>query len=261
MEAHHREAIARLVQLLEPDSHILALILGGSLAHGFARTDSDVDVVIVVAADEFQLRTQENRLHYLNRELCGYPGGYVDGKYVDLELLSLVPARGSEPARYAYKDSQLLIARDPAIERVLAQIVRYPTGHARERIERFAAHLLAWQWYYREGARQQNQYLMCLAIQKIVLFSGRIVLTRNALLYPYHKWLLAELGRAQHKPENLLTDIADLLAEPSEDKATAYCRRILAFAECTEEVLAWPNQFIRDSELNWVHQAPPVDDM
>jgi predicted nucleotidyltransferase len=36
---------------LEPDPSILALLLAGSIAHGFAGPDSDIDVAIVVEPD------------------------------------------------------------------------------------------------------------------------------------------------------------------------------------------------------------------
>ena len=48
LTAHHRAAIERLVARLEPDTDILALLLAGSLAHGYARTDSDIDVMVLV---------------------------------------------------------------------------------------------------------------------------------------------------------------------------------------------------------------------
>src|SRR5262245_34741956 len=37
LTAHHRRAIDRLIAKLEPDPDILALLLAGSIAHGYAR--------------------------------------------------------------------------------------------------------------------------------------------------------------------------------------------------------------------------------
>ncbi len=261
MEKHQQESIDRLVDLLAREPGIVALILGGSIAHGFATADSDIDVAIVVEPGEYQRRRNENRLVYFNRELCHYEGGYVDGKYMDLEFLRLVAARGSEPARYAFKDCHLLFCRDAEVERVLAEIERYPSEHGRERIERFAAQVLAWKWYYGEAARKQNLYLTTLSVQKLILFGGRIVLAANEMLYPYHKWLLEELKKAARKPEHLLADIETLMTAHSLDKVDAYCTKMLAFAGCIAEDLRWPNQFVRDSEQNWITHEPPIDDL
>src|SRR5690606_15122884 len=122
--------------------------------------------------------------HYNNRDLCSYDG-YIDGKYMDMDFLRLVAERGSEPARYAFKDCRILFSRAPDLRETLDAIARYPAEGRRERIERFAAQLLAWRWYYSEALRQRSAYLTCLALHKIVLFTGRIVLAENSMLYPY----------------------------------------------------------------------------
>ena len=43
----------------------------------------------------------EHTLTVCAPELCNYPGGDVDGKYIDLTFLEQVAGRGSEPARFA----------------------------------------------------------------------------------------------------------------------------------------------------------------
>ncbi len=261
MEQHHQEALNRLVRIFEREDHVRALLLGGSIAHGFAQPDSDIDVSIVVDTQDFARRQQENRLLYYNAELCAYEGGYIDGKYTHPGLLKLVAERGSEPARYAFKDCRVLFSHDPEIERLLARIVRYPAEGKGRRIERFAAQVQAWRWYYGEAVKKRNRYLAVLAIQKIVLFSGRIVLTVNEMLYPFHKWLLTELGKAERKPAQLLAGIEELLTAPTVEKVDSYCATVLAFAGYREEAHSWPNQFMLDSELNWLSQEPPVDDL
>src|SRR3954462_3341700 len=125
MAPHHAASIRNLVAEFERDPAVLAVLLGGSLAHGFARPDSDIDVAIVLTAAEFQQRQQTGKLHYNNRTLCTYDG-YIDGKYMDEAFLRLVAARGSDPARYAFKDCRILFSRVAGLEDLLATIVRYP---------------------------------------------------------------------------------------------------------------------------------------
>ncbi len=119
MEAHHSQSIDNLTGFMQKDDTIFALIPGGSLAHGFAKSDSDIDVTMVVSTEEYRRRTRENILHYNNRELCTYQNGYIDGKYVDQGFLEAVAERGSDPARYAFHNNRILISRltgEPAID-------------------------------------------------------------------------------------------------------------------------------------------------
>lgn len=143
MEPHHVRSINNLTEAFEAEPTVLALILGGSIAHGFEKPDSDIDVTIVVDPAEYQARVQSDRLHYNNRELCTYEKGYIDGKYVDVEFLRTVAERGSDPARYAYHGSRILFSRVAGLEQLLVAITRYPVEQKGERIERFIAQLLA----------------------------------------------------------------------------------------------------------------------
>lgn len=263
MEPHHAKSIQNLVEEFKKDPKVLALILGGSLAHGFARPDSDIDVSIVVETGEHERRKRENKLHYNNRPLCTYEKGYIDGKYVDMEFLRLVAARGSDPARYAYQDSRILFSRIDGLEGVLAEIIRFPVEQKKERLDRFAAQLLAWRWYYREGLRQQNQYLVILALQKLVLFGCRVVLTENEILFPYHKWMLRVVATAARQPPGLLAAIDGLLANHSWDQVNEFCLGLLAFAgiDAAAADAVWPTRFMKDTELKWVQAEPGIDDL
>jgi predicted nucleotidyltransferase len=262
MEPHHASSIDNLVRALEPDPSILALVLAGSIAHGFAMPDSDIDVALVVEPEEYRRRRREETLHYVNAELCTYPG-YIDGKYVDLDFLRLVAERGSDPARFAFAGSRVLFSRIPDLEALLADITRYPVDQKRARTERFAAQIVAWRWYYSEAVRHQNRYLRALALQKLVLFGCRIVLNANELLYPYHKWLLRVVEAAPRQPAGFMAAIEQLLTDDSWPRVEAFSREVLDFAAVDPAELdaAWPSRFMKDTELFWVAHEAPIDDL
>ena len=232
VEPHHAASIQNLVHALEQDPSVLALVLAGSIAHGFARPDSDIDVAIVVEPDEYRRRQREETLHYVNSTLCTYPG-YIDGKFVDLDFLHLVAERGSDPARFAFQGSWVLFSRIPGVDALLADIARFPVDQQRSRADRFAAQLLAWRWYYREAARHENRYLRFLALQKLVLFGSRIVLNQNEMLYPYHKWLLRVVETAPRQPPGFMASIDRLLSDDSWDRVERFCRDVFAFPAST----------------------------
>ena len=262
MLPHHAQSIANLTAAFQADPSVLALILGGSLAHGFAKPDSDIDVAIVISAEDLARRRAEGKLHYNNRTLCTYDG-YIDGKYMDLDFLQLVAARGSDPIRFAFQGNRILFSRVAGLDELLAAIVRYPVAEKRERIERFVAQLLAWRWYYSEAIRQENQYLRTLAVQKLILFGSRLVLAENELFFPYHKWLLRVLATAPRQPANLQADIQALLAFPPWERVDTYVKNLLAFVglDFAAADALWPTRFMRDTELRWMTQEPCIDDL
>jgi predicted nucleotidyltransferase len=263
MEPHHEESINNLVIEMKTDDSILALILGGSLAHGFAGQDSDIDVAIVVSAGDMRKRREENQLVYVTRTPITYEGGYVDGKYVDLDFLEAVARRGSDPARFAFQGNRVLFSRIEGLEELFERIARFPVAEKDARRMRFAAQVMAWRWYFGEGARRNNHYLTTLALHKLVLFGGRLVLNENEMLYPYHKWLLRALEAAPRRPEGFMAVIAGLFESPSVDSVEAYIQSVLAFVGVDFEAagVSWPDFFIKDSEQTWLDGAAPIDDI
>ena len=261
VENHHKEAIEKFVQIQQTDETILAILLGGSLAHGFAAPEADIDLLIIVEEAEYQKRKEANKLAFSRRDLCNYPGGYIDCKVISVGFLYTLKARGSDPARYAFKDSIILFSRLNDLSRLLAEITRFPMEEREERKKRFAAQLLAWRWYYSEAVKKENQYLFYLAIQKIVLFSCRLVLNENNMLYPYHKWLLKVVARAPKKPKAFDDALAKLLADHNLNDVNQFCSVILDFVGIEEKTLDWPNQFMIDTEFNWMEHEAPVDDL
>ena len=65
---------------------MLGVLVGGSIAHGFATATSDVDLLIVVSDAEWERRLAAGDTTELDRESATYEGGYVDCKYTSLGL-------------------------------------------------------------------------------------------------------------------------------------------------------------------------------
>lgn len=261
MSPHQRETIERTQAHFAASPEVVALLLGGSIAHGFCTPASDVDVMIVVSDAEHRVRLAAGRTCFFSRELCTYPEGYVDGKYISEAFLREVSAKGSEPARFAFKDAQVLFSRRPGLAPLLAEVALYPAAEKSSRIRRFQAQFEAWTWYCGEALKRSNLPLLRTAVSKLTLFGGRIVLAHNELLYPYHKWFLRVLAEAPEKPEGLLAQIESLAAEPTAGKVEAFGQTIRNFRPWKISHATWPAQFMEDSELNWLKHPTPVDDL
>ena len=96
MYEHHQRVIARLVEQFKADPACLGLIIGGSLARGWGRADSDIDVLILISEQDFQQRMETGNVLYFDRDICDYEGGYIDGKYIDTAYLRDAAERGIE---------------------------------------------------------------------------------------------------------------------------------------------------------------------
>lgn len=261
VEKHHQESLDNYLEVCRNDESILAVLLVGSIAHGFDRPDSDVDLCLVVDPDEFSRRKAAHKLAFSVREYCTWEGGYLDCKVVDVDFLKQVAESGSDPARYAFKDSRIVYTKLPDLEQLLADIVTYPAADIETRRDRFASQILAWKWYYSEGVKKENLYLRNLAVHKLVLFGTRIVLNENRMLYPFHKWMLRVLASCDRTPEGFIGAINDLLANHTLEKVNSYCDMVFAFIGYTDQSVDWPNWFMSDSEQNWIEHEAPIDDL
>ncbi len=261
MEKHHQESIDLFIEKYINDPDILAILLGGSLAHGFAKNDSDIDVFILVGSEEYQRRKSSNKLAFSLWDICTYENGYIDCKVIDIDLLERVSQHGSDPARYAFKDNRILFSKSDNLPELLSVISAFPKSKIEERRKRFASQLLAWKWFYSEGIKKGNKYLIFLSIQKIALFSSRIILNENELLYPYHKWMLEEVKKASQKPSGFMGKLDALFDAHTLEKVNDFCTEVLSFIDFNEKTVDWPNYFLKDSEQNWTEHEPPVDDL
>ena len=260
MLPHHRESIERTAARLREEPGVLAVVLGGSIAHGFAAEDSDIDVLIVVSDDEYAERLRDGRLQFFDTDLCTYANGYVDGKYLALSLLRQTAERGSEPARYAFQGAQILFSRVDGLDTLVREIARYPLAGKDERLARFYAQFETWHWYAHEALRWRNPNLLGTAVSKMVLFGGRLILAQNEILYPFHKWFLRVLESAPDRPADLMQRIAALYDDASEDNLRALYGCI-AFHRSWPADTPWPVRFHLDTELAWLDGRASVEEL
>jgi hypothetical protein len=253
MREQHRRTIDRLLPHFQADPACLALLVGGSIARGWERDDSDVDILIVVSDEDYTLRLQENRLHFFSMEFSDYPGGYVDGKFLSRGFLEEAADHGSEPARAAFQGVLPVWSRFPGLEELLARIPVYPEAQRGERLQSFLAQVLAMQWYVGEAEKRGDPYLLAKMSADLVLYGGRLILAYNRILFPFHKWFLTELRNAPEKPEGLVELAEELAAHPSKAGADRFTQCLLDFHAWELPPEGWPTRFMQDTEWTWRH--------
>jgi predicted nucleotidyltransferase len=258
---HHQATIDRVADEFGQMDEILALVVGGSVAHGFASETADVDVMFIVSNEEYQERLDRRALTYVNWDLATYEGGYVDGKFITTDFLRLVAEKGSEPARFAFKDAFVAFSRIDGLDALLQAASRYPVEGKADRIKRFYAQFEAWKWYIREAKKHDNLYLLTTAVANFTLFAGRLILAYNEELYPYHKWFMRVLEQVAHKPEGLGDQIELVLTHREDSDIDRLYGMITEFSDWGCEPHRWSMQFMLDSELNWIDGTTPVADL
>jgi len=261
IRAHHQRAIDRLADAYRDDPAFLGLIIGGSIAKGFARDDSDVDFMMVATDEEFQRRALDND-YFINRtDLCDYEGGYVDGKIVDVTYLEDVAARGNEPTRAAFEGVFMPFSHTTQLAELVERIPVYQEAGHDDRVWSFYCMAFIQQWLMNEATRHNNAYTIMRAASQLSLFCGRLILAHNRRLFPYHKWLPRTLELVDDKPTDFMNNFNALLASPG--KATAD-----ALFGCVREHRDWGitdleayTWFMSEVEWSWRSDETPLEDL
>jgi len=260
MKQHHKEAIEKLVESIKQDKRFLALIIGGSVAKGMEREDSDIDVVLVATDEEFKKRKKSNMFLYYTKDVCDYPGGYIDGKVVDLEFLLEVAERGSEPARDAFRDAWIAYSKIPELENLFKKIPVFQKEEKLEKIQKFYAQFECANWIIQEAEKRNDDYLLTRGITDLILFGGRLILEHNEILYPFHKLFMQTLEKAPQKPENIMFLINTLLNDRNSKNAQALYNAIKDFRKWEIREF-WAIRFLIDTEWAWIDEKPYVGDL
>ena len=266
MLPHHAQTVQNIKAHFEADPRVLALILGGSITHGFALPGSDVDVMIVLSPEDHAAQLATGYATYRNVEAATYPDGYVDGKWTTLDFIRQVADHGSEPARYAFKSARILFSHIPELPSLLAAAGTYPLVLKKERLQSFRTQFAAWHWFSTEARKKDNVFLVNLAIGKMCLFGIRLILAWNERLYPFHKWALKELEKAEEKPEGVIEAINRVSVDGSEENVEELFELVKGYREWEEGMKAdgwdrWGTVFLKDVELTWLNGQMSVEDV
>jgi predicted nucleotidyltransferase len=245
---------------LKVQDNVLGVILAGSVAHGYAIENSDVDIMIVYSDEEYEERIKSGEIAYFETDSTHYDGGYIDGKATSVGFIKKVAEYGSEPARFAYKDAIVKFDRNGGLEELVRAASRYPVERKKENIEKFYAQFQTWRWYYYEALNRGNRYLIDVSAVNYVLFAGRLILAYNETLYPFHKWFLRVLEGVKNKPDGLLPCINATIDQKKAEQVEKLYNIISEFAEWPKDKF-WSVRFMLDCELGWLDGSVSVSDI
>ena len=259
---HQQKAIDYITEKFHSDPQAGALLISGSISHGFNDELSDVDINIIVSDDVYSEKSKARAITYWESAEAFYGGGYFDGKFVTLSYLSQVAEHGNEPTRFALHDSQIAFDRTGQVAEYIQKIGAYKSGSAQKNAIRFLSQFEAWKWYCGEALRKNDQYLLDLSVSKLILFSGRLILMENKMFFPYHKWFMRALERAEHKPAALMACIQNLLHDKSPDNITRLYDTVKEYKDWSGGIAYnWPSNFVYDTETVWMRQEEFIENV
>ncbi len=260
LQDHHRRTIEKLADAYRGDPKFPALIIGGSVAKGWARPDSDVDFLIVTTEAEFDRRRAIGDLFINRKDLSDYEGGYVDGKIISVSFLKKLAEQGNEPSRAAFTGAFLAYSHIPKLDELIKKIPVYPEAERDKRMRAFYCMAFMGRWLMNEATRHNNPYTITRAASQLTLYAGRLILAYNRTLYPFHKWLMHALEAVDDKPADLITHMHTLLKEPTPENADTLFEQVKTFVDLGITDLEAYTWFMADVEWSWMSDTTPIED-
>ncbi len=187
MYKHHEESIKNMIDYYKKQGAV-ALILGGSVAKGTERADSDLDGMVILTEEDYETKEKNKATTETVNGLCTYEGGYFDIKYMTKDYLKELAEKGSEPARNAFLKAKILFSSDSEIEKILPEIPVFQKGEKEEKLLSFYSDFWLNYYYFLKCCSLEG-YMKMRTIAEIIYSLYRIILQENEILFDCNRRL------------------------------------------------------------------------
>jgi hypothetical protein len=216
----------------QKDQDVIALILGGSVAKGEARPDSDLDAMVIITDQAYEKRKAEGQTTENIPCMCTYPEGYFDIKYFNKKYLKAAAERGSDPTRNSFVKSKVIFSSDSEIESIIKRIQTYPREKKHERILMFHSILrYSSGYFYWSGVRNNDPYMLDKCCFEIVYAGLRLLFVHNEIFFPSHLRLLQYSESLPHKPSGIIEMAKAVNEKKDADTIQAFADAVLNFTD------------------------------
>lgn len=232
MLKHHEDSIKKLVDLFKARDGVVSIILGGSVAKGIERPDSDIDAMIVLDDTTYERYSETEKTVEIITNEGIYEGGYFDVKYLNKHFLETATKQASEPTRNSFVKARVLYSKDSDIERLVSSIGRYPTEEKQDKIIAFLGYMGIDAFYFwGEAERTNDLFMKVKCAGNIVHFGLRLILAHNEQLFPCSRRLVETVERVERKPEGIISLANDFLANLDVASKDAFVNCVLSFTD------------------------------
>jgi predicted nucleotidyltransferase len=258
MEQHER-ALEAYVDSVQEEPATLAVVVVGSVARGTERTDSDVDVYLVVDDEHFAAASAVDRFAWVDRAGLDYPGSYIDVKLASPEYLAAAAARADDPTRASFAGARVAFSRIDGLDALLERIVRLPDDVWASRIRSNVAQTRLYGGYFLPQAVERGDaFLRQHAGLHLALAAARAALAAARVLHQGPKYI-SDLIRTVPTPDGFVPAWQSVLDDPGIENA----RVLMGLVDTWLEEDLSPDDalsvFIRDNELAWLRGTVPTE--
>jgi predicted nucleotidyltransferase len=215
MYEHHRQTIENLKACYEKNDDCLALIVIGSVARGEARDESDVDFYLVVNEQAYEDCVARNAECIDAQQYSVSPCTEANGYLISMQALKEMRDHGNEIDRWMFTKALVVFSKDSEINRLVAEIPRYPEQGRIRRMESYYSQIHYHISFFEFAYYSQTKYLIYETAAKLILSIGRLILADNRILYPNRKWFYRELCKAPDKPAGICEAMLAFLDAPT----------------------------------------------
>ncbi|MCL1883143.1 MAG: nucleotidyltransferase domain-containing protein [Defluviitaleaceae bacterium] len=255
MLKHHKESLLEMRGYYQNDDDVIALILGGSVAKGEERPDSDLDGMVIITDQAYEKRKAEGNLTDYITDKCTYQGGYFDIKYFNKGYLEAAAERGSDPTRNSFIKAKVIFSSDSDIEKIIGRIPIYPKEKKQERIKLFYSILHYANGYFYSNAVKNNDHYMLDKCRFEIVYAGlRMLYAYNEVFFPCHMRLIEYTNRLPQKP-NRIVELARAVNEKKDvESKNAFVDAVLGFTNWGVNA----NSYVERMEQTWQYSDDNV---
>lgn len=261
MYKHHEESIEIMKNFFMEREEVIAVILGGSIAKGCERPDSDLDAMVIITPEAYDERVKSNTTVETIFGHCTYEGGYFDTKYMTKEYLIDAAKHASEPTRNSFDGARVIYSKDPEIESILNQVPVFQKSEQADKMLSFFADYSLNYGYFLKMCKPEG-FMRLHAIGEIIYSVYRMILQEKEVLFPCNRRLEETVDGLADKPENIVELGQKLAADQTDESADAFVNAYLAWRKypLPEDYSHVLSRYTADFEQWWREPRPLVNE-
>lgn len=254
---HHSATLDAYVESVRSSPTSLAVVLGGSVARGTERPDSDVDVHLVVTEEAFAAARDAEGLSFTTSDTATYEGGYVDVKVTSPSVLLAAAERGDEPTRAAFLGARTVWSRLDDLDATLAAIPRLPDDEWGRRRDSAVAQMRLYSAYFvPQGAALDDRYLLTWAALHQATSAGRALLAHHHVLFQGPKYLRSTISALPDVTDQTVRLFDRLVQEPDVATSTELLIAVETLVRAPLPPERTLGRYVADTELAWLWRTP-----
>lgn len=256
---HHDDTVDGFVASVADRPEVLGVVVIGSVARGTPRTDSDVDVYLVVTDEAYADARSQDRIATVSSNGVTYPDGYVDIKLASPHYLTMAAERADDPTRASFVGARISLDRTGQIPGWLERIGALPEEVWARRIASYRAQVRLYGGYFLKQAEQLHDlFLLQHSAVHLALAAGRLALARHRRFFRGQKYLTASLAELD-LPDDFTTAWTEVVRGPNAAVGQQLLDAIAAWLGPPDTLDGELSRFITDNELAWLNGTIPPE--